>query len=636
MPGSTDLLDARILVVDDVEADARLIAGMLGGSGYSNVTTSSDPVSVGELHAKHRYDLIVLDVLMPGMDGFQVLEKLRPTEAETYVPVIVVTAEPDHMKRALEAGARDFISKPIRMVELLSRAHNALELGLLLREARARGKVLETTLRERTADLRDAEGRFRAIVEQSIVAIYTVEGGRFTYANPRLCEWLGYTLAELRGIEIADLVVEEDRALLAQNRERGEAGDPSALVATYRLLRRDGRVLHLSVDGKLLELKGRKVLFGIGQDITERIRAQELLLEAESHYRALVEQSIVGIFLSDENARLIYANPHLCEIVGYPLDEMVGRDSIQLAVEEDRDIIREMRRKRLAGELSNIALDLRVRRKDGQIVHLSVESKLIELAGGKATIGVVQDVTLRMRAQDALERANERLRVLSRRVLDVQEEERRGISRELHDDVGQSLLALSIGLHRLESHVDEAHRGLLVECESVAASVRDKLRELSVELHPPHLDQLGLQDALRWLVNRQREMTGIAIECRFAGVEHARIPPAVESACYRICQEALTNATRHARANAIVVELALRNGRLELGVGDDGVGFDMHANREALLTSGSLGLISMEERARLAGGRLELATSPGRGTRIAAVFPIAASEPEGVRARERA
>src|SRR5205809_4442517 len=185
MSGSQSILGARILVADDQEADARLIATMLAGAGYSGVTTTTDPFAVAELHRKHRYDLVILDVLMPGMDGFEVMAALKAIDPEDYLPIIVVTAEPDHMKRALEAGARDFIGKPIRMAELAARVHNLLELGMLLRAEKARGSQLARLLDERTADLEDAEGRFRALVEQSIAGIYIIDGGRLLYATPR-------------------------------------------------------------------------------------------------------------------------------------------------------------------------------------------------------------------------------------------------------------------------------------------------------------------------------------------------------------------------------------------------------------------------------------------------------------------
>ncbi len=232
-----------------------------------------------------------------------------------------------------------------------------------------------------------------------------------------------------------------------------------------------------------------------------------------------------------------------------------------------------------------------------------------------------EDVTDRMLAHIALHDANKRLQVLSKRILGVQEEERRSISRELHDDIGQSMTALKIGLHRISQRATEEQRPLVNECLAIAGSTLDKVRNLSLELRPPQLDQLGLEDALGWLVDRQQGATGIKIECTCSGLP-PRLPTELESACYRIAQEALNNATRHAHAKHIQIIVSATDRLLKLQIRDDGVGFDVDAARQRALKSGSLGLISMEERALLAGGRLKMRTVPHAGTTVQATFTL--------------
>jgi serine phosphatase RsbU (regulator of sigma subunit) len=148
MVSSADILNARILVVDDKEANVRLIEGMLRIAGYTSVESTTDPTAVCELHRKNRYALILLDLLMPGMDGFQVMEGLKEIETDGYLPVLVITAQPDHKLRALQAGAKDFVSKPFDMAELRARVHNILEVRLLHLESRNHSRVLEETVRE--------------------------------------------------------------------------------------------------------------------------------------------------------------------------------------------------------------------------------------------------------------------------------------------------------------------------------------------------------------------------------------------------------------------------------------------------------------------------------------------------------
>jgi adenylate cyclase len=136
MISATDILNASILIVDDQEANVSLLEQMLAGAGYTSVATTRNPRAVAELYREHRYDLILLDLQMPGMDGFQVMEALKPIETSGYLPVLVLTAEPDHKLRALRAGAKDFVSKPFGLAEILLRVHNMLEVRLLHRETK--------------------------------------------------------------------------------------------------------------------------------------------------------------------------------------------------------------------------------------------------------------------------------------------------------------------------------------------------------------------------------------------------------------------------------------------------------------------------------------------------------------------
>src|SRR3984885_2822553 len=148
MVSTADILNAPILVVDDKEANVRLIEGMLRVAGYTSVHSTTDPNQVCELHGKNRYSLILLDLQMPGMDGFQVMEGLKQIEADGYLPVLVITAQPDHKLRALEAGAKDFVSKPFDLAEVRARVHNILEVRLLHIEMKNCNRVLEETVRE--------------------------------------------------------------------------------------------------------------------------------------------------------------------------------------------------------------------------------------------------------------------------------------------------------------------------------------------------------------------------------------------------------------------------------------------------------------------------------------------------------
>ena len=153
MISAADIHNAKILVVDDLEANVLLLERTLRGAGYTSVASTKDPHRVCELYKENSYDLILLDLQMPGMDGFQVMEGLKEIETGGYLPVLVITAQPDHKQRALQAGGKDFVSKPFEVVEVLARVHNMLEVRLLHKELHRHNELLEKRVRERTADL---------------------------------------------------------------------------------------------------------------------------------------------------------------------------------------------------------------------------------------------------------------------------------------------------------------------------------------------------------------------------------------------------------------------------------------------------------------------------------------------------
>ncbi len=193
-----DILAARILVVDDQDANVQLLSRLLTEAGYTGVSAAMDPTTVCPLHRKHAYDLILLDLQMPAMDGFAVMEGLKTNPRDSTLPVIVLTAQPGHKLRALQAGARDFISKPFDLVEVKTRIHNMLETRLLYRHLEAQNQRLEQTVAERTAELRESEARYRSLTELAS-DWYWEQGtsGEFTRVSGPVMEMLGIRVGPL-------------------------------------------------------------------------------------------------------------------------------------------------------------------------------------------------------------------------------------------------------------------------------------------------------------------------------------------------------------------------------------------------------------------------------------------------------
>jgi len=195
-----DIFDASILIVDDQEANVSLLTQLLNEAGYKHVTSTTNPREVCTWHRKHGYDLILLDLQMPGMDGFQVIEGLKTNDTDDYLPVVVITAQPGHKLRALQAGAKDFISKPFDLVEAKTRIHNMLEVRLLYKRLNDFNKVLEQTVQERTAELRESEARYRSLTELASDWYWEQdENMNFTKVSGPVLEMLGIRVAPLAG-----------------------------------------------------------------------------------------------------------------------------------------------------------------------------------------------------------------------------------------------------------------------------------------------------------------------------------------------------------------------------------------------------------------------------------------------------
>lgn len=192
MVNNTDILQANILIVDDQDANVQLLEQLLHEAGYTRVASTTNPGEVCTLHRKNHYDLILLDLQMPGMDGFQVMEGLKENAADDYLPVLVITAQPDHKLRALQAGARDFISKPFDLLEAKMRIRNMLEVRLLYKKLDHYNKVLEQMVEERTAELRASEARYRSLTELASDWYWEQdENMNFTRVSGPILEMLG-------------------------------------------------------------------------------------------------------------------------------------------------------------------------------------------------------------------------------------------------------------------------------------------------------------------------------------------------------------------------------------------------------------------------------------------------------------
>jgi diguanylate cyclase (GGDEF)-like protein/PAS domain S-box-containing protein len=285
MVNSSLILEAKILIVDDQPANVELLQLMLQRAGYNNVTSTMDPALVCALHLEHQYDLILLDLSMPKMDGFEVMERLKETESSIYIPVLVVTAQPNEKLRALQAGARDFITKPFDRLEVLTRIHNMLEVRLLHGEALFNNKALEAAVLERTGELRRSEEMFRELAANIPEALWIrdIDTQTIQYVNPAWQKLSGLSAGAGDPIEkIHPAIHPDDLQWVSHDRRKPQDNDGSN---EYRLMRPDQSVRWVHARTFPIANPSGKTpwLVEIIEDVTQRRETQRQLLHLANH-----------------------------------------------------------------------------------------------------------------------------------------------------------------------------------------------------------------------------------------------------------------------------------------------------------------------------------------------------------------
>lgn len=271
--------------------------------------------------------------------------------------------------------------------------------------------------------------------------------------------------------------------------------------------------------------------------------------------------------------------------------------------------------------------DFRVKLHDGVHTFYAV-GEMIRQCDGEASrlAGTTQDITERVKAEadrerllDKVHASRERLHSLSLRLLQAQEDERRRLAGELHDEIGQVLTAVSLSLEAIDT--TDGIRASLDESKQAVSRAIEQVRGMSLNLRPAMLDMIGLESALRWFVERQSATMGVALDLQCTlGPE--RLAPELEAACFRIVQEAVTNIARHAGAKHVRIELTRNRASVHLSIRDDGVGFDPTAAKRRARNGGSFGVLGMEDRARLLGGVCRISSARGKGTTIRVRLPL--------------
>ncbi|MGH8280174.1 MAG: PAS domain S-box protein [Gammaproteobacteria bacterium] len=456
----------------------------------------------------------------------------------------------------------------------------------------------------------------------------TVLPGAFFVFNPKdeLVRWnrgleeaTGYDTDELKRMHAADIVppeLREQRARKAVDLLAGKSAEGDTLLYT----KAGARVPYYFVS-RGFRWRGESCVVGMGVDVSARTRAQRELEEERLLQRQVIN-SLPGLFsMFSDRGRFLRWNGRLERLSGYSAAEITNLAPLHLIAPEERRRVAFRIGKAFKRGAGNFTADFICR--DGRRIAHHLTMRRLDWHGRSTLVAVAVDVTEHLQAQQLLRNYVGQVEDLSRQLLNTQEEERRHMAGELHDELGQGLLAVILSLKALKQDLAPANREALEKAVNLTSVLSERVRQLSLDLRPSMLDDLGLAATLHWYLREQEALGQVKIKLHLQE-PLPRFSAAIELTCFRVLQSALTNTLKHAKASRVSVWLRVEENTLHLTVQDDGCGFDVAKARERARAGKSFGLLGTEERVHLAGGRLEIHSAAGQGTRVEAVLPTAA------------
>ena len=596
----TQTSKARILVVDDTPEIRLLVTTILEHAGHQTLQAASGERAL-EMVREDPPTLILLDVMMPGMDGFEVCARLKSDDTTRAIPVIFLSALDDSeaQTRGFEAGAADFVTKPISVPVLLARVNTHLALY---------------------AQRRSLEGKFRDVIEFAPDAIIlSDQEGTILQANARTLELFGYARDELLGHPVEMLLAPEGRAGTRERRAAVlEQPRGSRIESHTRCQRKDGSAFVADVSVSALHASHGPLLLAMVRDATNRIAQEEKLREAARYARSLIETSMDPMVLIDMKGKVQDANDAACQITGLAREALIGSDARSRFTEPEK-LFEGYKQVMAQGQALNYQLT--IKHASGRTYDVLCNAKAFRNEQG-AVIGLfatAHDVTESRRIQQEISLSRQRLREMAAQGEAMREYERKNIAREVHDELGQVLTALRMDLTFTEMRHGGPSSELtdkLREMRGLVDRAIQGVRNVAANLRPSALD-MGLVPAIDWLCSDLTRHAAIPCEFRPSPLS-VELPEDRAIGLFRIVQESLTNITRYAQASRVLVTLQEQGDELVLDVVDDGQGFDPVQARSRR----SFGLLGMEERALALGGRVDISSAPDQGTRVRVVVPL--------------
>lgn len=589
-----------VLVVDDRQENLRLMQSILGADGYQ-VELATDGVTALQKCKALAPNLILLDVLMPDMDGYEVCRQLKEDEAARHIPVIFLTAlnEAVDVAKGFALGAVDFVHKPISVPVLLARVRMHLA---------------------QYGQRRSLEGMFQDVIEFAPDAFVLADmEGTVVRVNTQAERLFGYSRHELVGLPVEMLIPAPLRSSQVANRKAyAEKAHSLKMGASVPCLRKDGTVFPGDINLSPLHTHHGSLLMVVVRDVTERQQREDLAQEAARYARSLIEVSPDPLIMIDTLGNITDVNIAAERITGLGREDMTGSKAASIFTEPQRlhEAFRQvidkghlhdyrMTMQHVSGKLTEVMCNANVyRNQQGEVIGIFASAR---------------DMTESRRIQQEILESRQRVRELAAQSEAVREEEKKHIAREVHDELGQVLTALRMDLSFLGMQSGAQDPALMAKLQGMKGLVDRAIqgvRNVASSLRPAALD-MGLQAAIDWLCAEFTRRTQIPCALH-ADASAIDLDEVRAMAIFRIVQESLTNVARYAQASQIDITMERRGSLLCLEVRDNGRGFDPAEVGKRK----SYGLLGMRERAIVLGGKVKIVSAPGQGTRVNVRIPV--------------
>ena len=477
--------------------------------------------------------------------------------------------------------------------------------------------------RTRLAELTASEEKYRHFFEKSPIMIYVTDrDGTFLNINRAGARLMGFRASHEvigRKSQAYFFVDPVDLGTYIQNlKTHGTIREFET-----RMRRRDGSTITVQLTAALRRTLTGKIrgFEGFVLDITARKQAQQNLRESELKHRTILDNSLSAIYMFQDGGCFTYVNRQMVKMMGYDsADEIVGRPFWEVIAPEDRAYVKQRGLQREMGDVSPNRYEFRLLKKDGSVIWVDMQAVHAVHQGGPAVIGNFIDVT-------SIKQAQNEIKLLSRKLIEDIEDERRTLAADLHDEFGQTLTLLQFDLEKLQAALPAGERSPRQRCLKVMDRIQtlaDAVRHTTSRLRPDLLDHLGLVPTIEWYVNDyQNRLASLRIDFQAVGFKK-RLGGDSEIVLFRIFQESLNNVAKHAAAGEVDIVLTCSHPAVFLTIRDNGRGFQQVANgmpANLPLTKG-IGLLSMKERVETLGGELTISSAVGRGTIIRAELPL--------------